>query len=228
MKRFYRHFLWTPVFLLTVFASGLGQSPFEQPEYKYSFLLGINGGGMVENSELKGLKGATGADAITGATKLQITVGVHRNFKILGQWFETGFDFLDFDHSIDYNLPSFHRHGSIRFSFQQIRLPIRYKLQIYNNQYTEKNVTVNFGLSFGYSLFKEEHSTGNMPHYSIRQTDWGPSLGLVIFPFSSTYLKNGGFFVDAYRGSQIFDDPFHKASGVGNNSYLKFGFIARY
>ena len=41
-------------------------------------------------------------------------------------------------------------------------------------------------------------------------------------------LKQGykiGFYIDFYRGSQIYEDIYHKAEGMGGHSFMKFGVV---
>jgi len=88
-----------------------------------SYLAGVAAGGVVENNTMEGIGGVSGVDAITGATRTRFNAGVHKEIRFKGLTFETGLDYLAFDQTITYDMPSFSLDGQRHVRFSQLRLP---------------------------------------------------------------------------------------------------------
>lgn len=183
-----------------------------------SFLVGGSFGGIVENNQLAEVEGTTSVDAISGATRKAVSLGIHTEFKVGGYNIETGLDYLGFDQSISYDLPSYLFIGRRDISFHQLRLPLVYNLELMK----DRKLSLKIGASIGYTISKTIINSGTLPPYQFRDFDYGGTVGISYFP-----LKYAGIFCDIYRGSQIYKDAFHTAKGMGGQSYVKFGLIIR-
>ena len=183
-----------------------------------SFLVGGSFGGIVENNQLTEVDGTTSVDAISGATRKAVTLGIHTEFKVGSHNIETGLDYLGFDQSISYDLPSYSFFGRRDISFHQLRLPLVYNLELIK----DRKLSLKIGASIGYTISKSIINTGTLPPYQFNDFDYGGTVGISYFP-----LKYVGIFCDIYRGSQIYRDAFHAAKGMGGQSYVKFGLIIR-
>ncbi|VAX20432.1 hypothetical protein MNBD_IGNAVI01-3064 [hydrothermal vent metagenome] len=181
-----------------------------------SFLAGGSFGGIVENNQLSGIDEASGIDAISGATRKSVSLGIHAEFNINGRKIETGLDYLNFDQSIKYNLPSYSYMGVREISFHQLRLPFTYNFELIE----DNKLSLKIGASIGYTIYKSIENIGTLPPYQFKNFDYGGTIGVTYFP-----IKNFGIFGDIYRGSQIYNDVFHTAKGMGGQSYVKFGII---
>jgi len=64
-----------------------------------------------------------------------------------------------------------------------------------------------------------------MPDYEFNNWNYDPELNITFSPFNLKRQYNIGFYLDLYRGSKIFNDVYHEADRVGNQSFMKFGLI---
>ncbi|NOX67439.1 MAG: outer membrane beta-barrel protein [Chlorobi bacterium] len=183
-----------------------------------SFLVGGSFGGIVENNQLTEVDGTTSVDAISGATRKAVTLGVHTQFNISGHNIETGLEWLNFDQSIIYNLPTYFYYSRRDISFHQLRIPLVYNFELIK----DRKLSLKIGASIGYTISKSIINSGTLPPYQFNDFDYGGTVGISYFP-----LKYVGIFCDIYRGSQIYRDTFHTAKGMGGQSYVKFGLIIR-
>jgi len=190
-----------------------------------SVLAGPSAGGFVDNTVLSGISGASETDAITGATSSAFNAGVHSGINIGGHVIETGVDYIGFKQSVTYDLSSFAVSGIRDIRFHQLRLPVTYNFRFFNNELNRPKLVVKGGLSLGYTFSSSITGSEDMPVYDFSKWDYGPTLGITLYPFNLKGQYNLGFYLDMYRGSKIFNDVYHNAGGVGNHSYMKFGLV---
>jgi hypothetical protein len=197
-------------------------------EMNFVVLGGATYGGIVDNYEAKDIEGVSDVDAITGATKLSYNAGIHSVLKGHGRAIEIGLDYIKFNQSVEYDLPSLSVNGTRDFEFQQIRLPITYNFEFFENELNQPKLSLKLGFSVGYTFSKTiEDSEGseNMPDYEF--TDWGigPDIGLYFYPFDFKQNYRLGLYMDFYRGRKIYEDAYHDEIFLGDNSFLKFGVV---
>jgi hypothetical protein len=201
------------------------RNDFSDGSGKISLLVGIAAGGLVENMEMTGIAGVADVDAITGATQTLFNAGIHSERDIKGHKFETGLDYLSFDQSIKYQLPSLTVTGTRAVQFQQLRLPLTYNFHFSKDNRNYPGLILKAGLSVGYTFSKEITDSGNPPAYRFNDWDYGPLLGVSVYPRQFQGRFRTGIYLDLYRGSRIYDDIYHRAEGMGGQSFMKFGII---
>ena len=192
-----------------------------------SFLAGVNTGGVVENNTMEGVKGISGVDAITGATRTRFSAGAHKEIRFKGFSFETGLDYLAFDQTVTYDLPSYALNGRRDIRFQQLRVPLTCNLHLFKQSDGKARLVLKTGFSLGYTLSKSITDAGTLPEYTFKNWDYGATLGMACYPFAPLKNYRFGFYMDLFRGSKIYDDRFHTAEGMGGQSYMKFGIIVQ-
>ncbi len=191
------------------------------------FHAGASSGGLVENMELTGVEGISELDAITGASQMAFTLGLHSEIEWKDHAVETGLDYLAFNQAVDYNLPSFATIGKRDFRFHQLRVPLSYNFRFLKDSEGFAKLTLRAGLSVGVSISKDISESGNPPAYTFTNFDYGPMLGVSFLPIQIREKYRLGISLEAYRGSRIYDDAFHKAEGMGGQSFMKFGLAIR-
>lgn len=98
-----------------------------------SILAGLSSGGLVDNTEMSGITGVSNIDAITGATKTLYNAGIHSEINLKGHVIETGLDYISFDQSVEYKMPSLSVNGQRDIQFHQLRLPLTYNFRFFRN-----------------------------------------------------------------------------------------------
>ena len=78
-------------------------------------------------------------------------------------------------------------------------------------------------MSIGYTFIESVTENGNIPDYNFTNWDYGPTLGVSIYPLQLKQNYRVGFYLDLYRGSRIYEDIYHKSEGIGGHSYMKYG-----
>ena len=151
-----------------------------------SVLAGPSAGGVIDNTLMSGLDDLPETDAITGATSTRFNAGVHPQFNIGGFVFETGLDYLDFKQSVTYNLPSNNVNGVRSIQFRQIRVPLTYNFRFFKKDPSRPKFVLKAGASVGYSFSSSFTGSGNPPGYEFENWDYGPTLGVALYPFKFT------------------------------------------
>jgi len=190
-----------------------------------SILAGLSSGGLVENREMSGINGVSNIDTITGATRTFYNAGIHTEINLKGHSIETGLDYISFDQSVEYELPSLSVSGNRDFSFHQLRLPLTYNLHLFKNSQNYPRLILKAGMSTGYTFAESVTEDGNVPDYKFTNWDYGPTLGILIYPLQLKQNYRVGFYLDLYRGSRIYEDIYHEAEGIGGHSFLKYGIL---
>jgi hypothetical protein len=197
-------------------------------EMNFVFLAGASYGGIVDNQDASGIEGATDVDAITGATKISYNAGIHSIIKGHGRTIETGLDYMRFNQSVEYDLPSLSVNGTRNFEIQQVRMPLTYNFEFFKNYLNKAKLALKLGFSVGYTFSKtieDSEDSENMPDYEF--TDWeiGPAFGLYFYPVNFKQSYRIGLYLDAYRGRKIYEDVYHEGTFLGDNSFLNFGLV---
>ncbi|NOX87898.1 MAG: hypothetical protein GXO77_02650 [Calditrichaeota bacterium] len=190
-----------------------------------SVLAGVSAGGLVENTSMSGISGSSDIDAITGATNKSYNAGIHYEMNINGHRLETGLDYIGFDQAVEYDMPSFSVNGKRTFRFYQLRVPVTYNLGFFRNSRNFPRFVLKAGFSVGYTFSKSITDYGSLPDYKFTGWDYGPTLGVSFYPIQLSRGYRIGVYLDLYRGSQIYEDAYHRAEGIGGQSFVKFGLV---
>ncbi len=149
--------------------------------------------------------------------------GIHTEINLKGHLIETGLDYISFDQTVEYKLPSLSVAGNRDFSFHQLRLPLTYNLLLFKNRQNRPRLILKAGMPVGYTFIESVTENGNIPDYKFTNWDYGPTLGASIYPLQLKQNYRVGFYLDLYRGSRIYEDIYHKSEVIGGHSYMKYG-----
>jgi hypothetical protein len=194
------------------------QSSLNSPASAISIYGGTNWGGIVENRNI---------DGITGATKLKYSGAAYYQFELENHQIETGLEYVSFDQQISYQDPLNSISGGRNISFSQIRIPFTYHFPFFSDIRGIPLLTFKAGISIGYLINKNVVDVGSLPQYKLNKTDIGFAAGLAFQPLKIGRNGRIGFFLDAYRGNQVYEDIYHKSGQAGNGSALKFGIFLK-
>lgn len=184
----------------------------------YNVQAGVSWGGIIEDSEI---------DAVTGATNLGVSLGVHPNIYIGRRLAETGLDFLTYNQSWTYLDAGENYDGRRNLKFGELRVPLTYNFQLFRNSDDEGLLQLKLGLSAGYILYHNFTDTGTVPDYSLDNFSIGPSFGISTIPIKLNDNLQLGFYLDVLRGSKVYKDEYITSDNVGNISNIKFGAVLK-
>lgn len=184
----------------------------------YNVQAGGSWGGIIEDTEI---------DAVTGATKMGISLGVHPNINIGRRLVETGLDFLTYNQSWTYLDAGENYDGNRDLNYGEVRVPLTYNFQLFRDKNDEGLIQIKLGLSAGYILYHKFSDSGTVPDYTLDNFSIGPSFGISTIPIKLNEKLQLGFYLDALRGSKVYKDQYITTDNVGNVSNIKFGAVLK-
>lgn len=188
---------------------------------------GFNTGGIVENTNKKDFANAP-VDAFTGATKLGYNVGTHVLIPVWKHALETGVDYMINNQTFTYKHPEIGYMGERTISTSQFMIPFMASFSMCKKNNPEGNLQLKFGYVAQYNILSVSDQ-GLLPDYSVNHFSGGFGFGISATPWK---FKNGarmGFYVDLYRGTQIYKDFYNQSSfKMPGSSYGKFGIIYQF
>ena len=192
---------------------------------QFSIQAGANKGGITENTDMTVVPGAeTTVDAFSGATNYGINTGIHVTKPLKYNKVESGIDYMYNLQTFTYNDAANNYSGIRELKVSQIMIPLTYNFVLFRNLLPEADIQLKLGYA-GQLNFVSESGTGTLPDYSIKPWSNGATFGISAFPVQ---LKNGsklGFYFDAYRGTQVYEDFYNQKSfEMPGSSFMKFGF----
>jgi hypothetical protein len=192
---------------------------------KSSIQAGANKGGITENTDMTVVPGAeTTVDAFSGATNYGINTGIHIAKPLKYNKVESGIDYMYNLQTFTYNDAVNNYSGVRELKVSQIMIPLTYNFVLFRNLLPDADIQLKLGYA-GQLNFVSESGTGTLPDYSIKPWSNGATFGISAFPVQ---FKNGsklGFYFDAYRGTQVYEDFYNQKSfEMPGSSFMKFGF----
>jgi hypothetical protein len=192
---------------------------------KFSIQAGANKGGITENTDMTVVPGAeTTVDAFSGATNYGINTGIHIAKPLKYNKVESGIDYMYNLQTFTYNDAVNNYSGVRELKVSQIMIPLTYNFVLFRNLLPDADIQLKLGYA-GQLNFVSESGTGTLPDYSIKPWSNGATFGISAFPVQ---FKNGsklGFYFDAYRGTQVYEDFYNQKSfEMPGSSFMKFGF----
>ena len=192
---------------------------------KFSIQAGTNKGGITENTDMTVVAGAeTTVDAFSGATNYGINTGIHISKPLKYNKVEGGIDYMYNLQTFTYNDATNNYSGVRELKVSQIMIPLTYNFFLFRNLLPEADIQLKLGYA-GQLNFVSESGTGTLPDYSVKPWSNGATFGISAFPVQ---FKNGsklGFYFDAYRGTQVYEDFYNQKSfEMPGSSFMKFGF----
>jgi hypothetical protein len=224
-------YLFSAVLILTILSCSTAKNSLirdndnSEKHSTISILAGLSSGGHVDNTIMSGINDVSNIDAVTGATKTRFNAGIHTEINLKSHYIETGLDYISFDQSVEYKLPSFSVAGNRDFNFHQLRLPLTYNLHLFKNSQNYPLLILKAGMSVGYTFSESVTHNGNIPDYKFTKWDYGPTIGIAVYPIQFKQSYRMGIYMDLYRGSQIYEDIYHQSEGMGGHSFIKFGIV---
>ncbi len=204
-----------PFFILPLFVLLSGCAAIETT---YDIQAGANWGGIIENSDI---------DAVSGATRASANIGIHPVFDIRGRMVETGIDFLNYNQSFTYMDITENYDGKRDFRYGELRLPLTYNIQFFRDENNRGRLLLKLGLSGGYRIYENIEDSGTVPDYTFNRFSLGPVFGLSSTPLKISDRLDMGFYFDFMRGTKIYDDFYISPELMGNISNIKFGVVLK-
>lgn len=191
---------------------------------KFSVQAGANMGGITENTDMTVVPGAeTTVDAFSGATNFGINTGIHIIKPLKYNKVESGLDYMYNSQTFTYTDAVNNYSGVRDLKVSQIMLPLTYNFVLFRKIFPNADIQLKLGYT-GQLNFVSESSTGNLPDYSVKPFSNGATLGISAFPYQ---FRNGcklGFYIDVYRGTQVYEDFYNQKSfEMPGSSFMKFG-----
>ena len=198
----------------------------QKPEMSVS--VGINHGGMVENTDLSVVPNVQATpeseiDAYSGATHLGVNAGINANIPLKKNELETGFIYMynyqEFSYADQGNMYI----GVRKFHVNQIMFPLTYNFLLFKRLLPNSETQLKFGYLGQINLINA-NGTGILPEYTINRWANGATMGLSAYPFQFGNGSKLGFDLSVYRGSQIYTDYYNqKEFEMQGSSFVKLG-----
>jgi hypothetical protein len=220
--------LWFCISTILIFAGCISQkSAGKEEKYKpaFKFQVGINKGGIIENTDLKQIPN-TEVDAYSGATRTGFNTGVKVLLPIKRNDIETGIEYMYNNQTFTYNDHLNGYNGIRKLGISQFMIPLTYNIGLFriHNKFEEGLITFKLGYLIQLNTVNINDVTGNLPEYKLKNFSSGFTAGLVTSPF---HFKNGsrlGLYLDFYRGSRIYEDFYNqKEFEMPATSFIKYG-----
>jgi len=179
-------------------------------------------GGIIDNS---------GIDAVSGATKWGYRAGVGAQVAVGGHHVETGLEYLHFVQSITYADATRGFNGSYDLSYNEMRIPLSYNLNLFENSDGKPLGVVRTGPYLGFVLGEQGDSSGTVPAYDTGGAEMGVLLSGTLYPLRRPGGFSFGLCCDFYRGfMSFFHDPYHEKKHFehGRLATLGLGLVVRF
>ena len=211
-------------YLVIINSCNTSQQTTHEKSLRFSIQGGSNLGGITENTDMSVVPGAeTTVDAFSGATNYGINAGIHVNKPLKHNQVESGIDYMFNKQTFTYKDAVNNYAGVRELKVSQFMIPLTYNFVLFRKMFPDADIQLKLGYT-GQLNFVSETSTGILPDYSVKPWSNGAAFGISAFPFQFTDGSKLGFYLDAYRGTQIYDDYYNQSSfEMPGSSYIKFG-----
>lgn len=202
----------------------------EQAEWKptYRVQLGTNKGGVVENTDLTVIPN-TEVDAYSGATSSGINASAKVILPLKRNAIETGVDLMYNKQTFSYADATNSFNGERKLDVYQFMVPITYSIGVLKKNNSEGLFQIKLGYVAQLNSINVSNIEGNLPQYSTSLFSNGATIGISSTPFK---LSNGakiGFYLDGYRGSQVYEDFYNRTDfEMPGTAFVKYGIIYQF
>lgn len=202
----------------------------EHTEWKptYRLQIGTNKGGVVENTDLAVIPN-TQVDAYSGATNTGVNASAKVILPLKRNAIETGIDFMYNGQTFSYADTENGFNGERKLGVSQFMLPITYSIGFFKENHAEGLFQIKVGYVAQLNSIIINNGEGNLPNYSTNVFSNGATFGISSTPFK---LKNGsklGFYIDGYRGSQVYEDFYNQTDfEMPGTAFVKYGIIYQF
>lgn len=188
---------------------------------------GVNHGGIVENTDMDVVPNAP-VDGFSGATRTGCNMGVRVIKPFRGNAIETGIDLMINHQKFIYNDFENHFIGTRDISVIQFMTPALWNISLFKKNHPLGLFQLKAGPILQFNLLNFSHQ-GELPAYSYNRLSAGVSVGLSSAPLHLGDSNGLGFFMEGYRGSQIYKDFYNKSSyEMPGSSFVKMGVIYQF
>jgi hypothetical protein len=162
-------------------------------------------------------------DAFSGATNKGINIGVHLNKSLKYNQVESGLDYMYNKQTFTYNDAVNNYAGYRELKVSQFMIPLTYNFILFRKMFPNADIHLKLGY-IGQLNFVSATSTGILPDYSIKPWSNGGTIGISAYPFQFQNGSKLGFYIDGYRGTQVYKDFYNQSSfKIPGSSFIKFG-----
>ncbi len=200
----------------------------EGRKLKYRMQLGINKGGVVENTDLSVIPNAQ-VDAYSGATSKGANASAKTIIPLGRNAVETGIELMHNGQIFTYNDDANGFYGNRKLGVSQLMVPFAYSLGIFKRNNAEGLFQVKLGYMLQLNILSVSDANGTLPDYSTNAFTNGVTFGVSTTPFR---LSNGakiGFYVDGYRGTQAYEDFYNSTDfEMPGTAFVKYGIIYQF
>lgn len=196
---------------------------------KFSVQGGANLGGITENKDMSVVPNVrvpaeSNVDAFTGATQAGYNIGVHTSMKLKNNHVETGLDYM-YNHQIfNYIDAGNYYIGVRRLKVSQLMLPMTYNVTLFRRLMPGAAIQLKVGFTGQYNLISSTGTGLSLPAYTVNPWSKGLTIGFSASLFHFRNESELGFYFDAYRGSQIYEDYYNQSAfEMPGSSFIKCG-----
>lgn len=200
---------------------------------KYSIQTGFNKGGIIENTDLSVVPNINPSDlndvdAFSGATKTGGNIGIHVNKPLIYGEVESGIDYMFNIQNFSYNDYQNGYLGKRDFVVNQFMIPLTYNFVLFKRLLPKSEIQIKIGYLGQFNLISS-NGTGALPEFSINSWSNGAMFGFSAYPLKFSSGHKLGFFIDAYRGTQIYTDFYNQPSfEMPGSGFVKYGIRFRF
>ncbi len=202
--------------------------PSEQCKPLYRIQVGLNKGGVVENTDLAVIPN-TEVDAYSGATSKGFNASGKAVIPLKKNAIETGVDFMYNGQTFSYNDSENGFNGERNLGVSQLMVPVTYSIGFIKSKHSEGLFQVKLGYVAQFNFVNVSNTEGNLPTYSTKVFSNGATFGISSTPFK---LGNGsklGFYIDGYRGTQAYEDFYNRTDfEMPGTAFIKYGIIYQF
>lgn len=211
--------LWLVLFLLSACRTSRNYRT-DVPLYNWDLSVkgGGNWGGFIESTEV---------DAVSGATKTGLDIGIRGEYNIRRHGVESGADYLTFEQKIEYNDPANDYYGAFETKYRILHVPATFNLNLLRSGSLNPVLTLKAGVAMDFLLDEKIERVGVTPDHELKSFSFGPTLGLLVTPIHIDRFSAGAYF-DVFRGSGIFEENvYHSGSGLGCMTHMQYGVMIK-
>jgi len=208
---------------------------------RFRFHGGINHGGIVENTDLSKVETKQFADsywkyevdAYSSATRAGFNDGAHWLLPVKKDNIEVGIDYMNSSQTFRYmNVKNEAYLGRRSIRISQFNFPLTYNISLFKQKFTKEHylIELKFGGVIQYNRFTIRDYSNNFDNdYTTRPFSGGITFGIATTPIIMERGSKLGFYLDLYRGTQIYEDRFNpKSLELTGSSYIKTGVICQF
>jgi hypothetical protein len=196
---------------------------------KFSVQGGANIGGITENTDMSVVPNVrvpaeASVDAFTGATRVGYNVGVHTSKKLKNNHVETGLDYMYNYQTFNYIDAGNFYVGVRRLQVSQLMVPLTYNLTLLRRMMPGAAIQLKVGFTGQYNFISTTGTGLSLPAYTVNPWSKGITIGLSASLFHFKNENELGFYFDAYRGSQVYEDYYNQSAfEMPGSSFIKCG-----